>query len=180
MRHSPGELPLVAWLIISALFHGLFIGGAELLGPESAAQPDYESLQAQYRLHETGDPAADSGIGSPGDNSAGDEDSPALSISFETSDPKYKPYFRRLRDKIGMHWAQPRLGEGEEDKGSLLVEFVLGKKGDLRAVSVARSSGVMGLDFAAMEAVKSAANYAPFPPEITEKELKIRALFIYD
>jgi TonB family protein len=61
-----------------------------------------------------------------------------------------------------------------------VVEFTLGRAGELLAVSVARSSGVRGMDRAAVEAVKMAAPFEEIPSAIESGELRIRALFVYD
>lgn len=54
------------------------------------------------------------------------------------------------------------------------------RTGELLAVSVARSSGVRGMDLAAVRAVKMAAPFEEFPPAIESGELSIRALFVYE
>lgn len=52
------------------------------------------------------------------------------------------------------------------EKGlTLVVRLSIGSGGDLRSVSLARSSGNSGLDEAVMEQVRNAAPFAPLPPE---------------
>lgn len=55
---------------------------------------------------------------------------------------------------------------GKVGKGTVLVSFVIGKGGNVKSVSVARSSGNAKLDSAAIANVKRAAPYPPIPDEL--------------
>jgi TonB family protein len=70
---------------------------------------------------------------------------------------KFSQYLPNLRER----------GEG----GSLALRFVIARDGRLIDVSIARSSGVAALDRGMLEAVRAAAPYPPFPPEMTSPEL---------
>ena len=110
----------------------------------------------------------------------GGEDPAAEAIALETDDPRFRPYLQEVRKTIASRWDEPRAAAGEPDKGSLTVEFRIGSTGALLAVSVTRSSGGRGLDFAAVEAVKRAAPFEALPASMGSEEITVRALFVYD
>jgi TonB family protein len=169
------RFPLVLPLLLSLLLHALVIGIGEgvsrFSGKEDGSSPATVEYGGGERLAEDpeGEEENDDVPGHPGD-----------SISLETPDPSYRPYFNKLRRKIGEHWQEPRGSSGTPKTGSLTVEFSLGRAGDLTSVEVAESSGEKDLDFASVEAVKKAAPFSPFPESISSKKLVIRALFVYD
>jgi TonB family protein len=160
-------------ILVSLVIHALVITVGEAVSRRGGEIPD-APLRAEYRLPDPG------GGEPPMPREEGTEESAGATISLEAPDPAYRPYFKELRARIGKHWQEPELGDGDRSRGTLLVEFTLEAAGELRDVSVARSSGVMGFDFAAVEAVKGAASFPPFPPEIQKEELTIQALFVYE
>jgi len=161
-------------LLISLFLHGFVLAIGEWVGgEEGGGTPSRQPLRAEYRAPQKEEKA-------PPKEVEEKKDRPGNTISLETSDPKYRPYFQMLRKKIARHWEDPAVVPSEPSKGSLLMEFSLEREGELRDASVVRSSGVRGFDFAAVEAVKKAAPFDPFPGEIKEKELTIRALFVYE
>ena len=164
---------LVIPLLASLVLHALVLAVGELAGIGEGKVARKEAVTAQYQAP----PPQGKG---PAPGKAEEAGKGARTISFETTDPTYRPYFSTLRRKISRLWKEPVLGPGDPGKGSLLVEFSLDGDGGLRDATVVRSSGVRGFDFAALEAVKGAAPYDPFPPGIPEKELRIRALFVYE
>lgn len=169
------RFPLVLPLLLSLLLHGLVIGIGEGVSRLTAGDADSSSPVVEYGGGDR--PAEDSGREKAKDEIPGH---PGDSISLETPDPSYRPYFNKVRRKIGEHWQEPRPSSGAPRAGSLTVEFSLGRAGDLKSVEVAESSGQKDLDFASVAAVKKAAPFSPFPPSITSKKLVIRALFVYD
>ena len=169
------RFPLVLPLILSLLLHALVIGIGEGVSRFSGEDGDRSAPEVEYDSGETA--AKDSGGAEEKDDIPGH---PGDSTSLETPDPAYRPYFNKVRRKIGEHWQEPRRSSGAPRAGSLTVEFSLGRAGDLKSVEVAESSGQKDLDFASVAAVKKAAPFSPFPPSITSKKLVIRALFVYD
>ena len=147
-------------IILSLLIHAALLAVGEMVSRRSSEAPRQAPLQAQYRLPDG--EALPSGAKEAGD---GKEEGGAT-ISLDTPDPTYRPYFKVLRNGIAERWEQPQLAEGDPTSGSLLVEFTIESAGELRDVSVARSSGVMGFDFAAVRAVKRAVWLASAPPEV--------------
>ena len=169
------RFPLVLPLLLSLLLHALVIGIGEGVSRLSGKGDVRPPASVEYGGGEVaandpgGEEETDDVPGHPGD-----------SISLETPDPSYRPYFNKIRRKIGEHWQEPRLSSATPRAGSLTVEFSLGRAGDLKSVEVAESSGQKDLDFASVAAVKKAAPFSPFPSSIPSKKLVIRALFVYD
>jgi TonB family protein len=161
-------------LLISLFLHGFVLAIGEWVGgEEGGSTPSRQPLRAEYRAPQKEEKA-------PPQEVEKKKERPGNTISLETSDPKYRPYFQVLREKIAQNWEEPEVSPSEPSKGSLLMEFTLEREGELRVASVVRSSGVRGLDFAAVEAVKKAAPFDPFPRKIKDKVLTIRALFVYE
>ena len=162
-------------LIISVVFHGVVIGAGQLLyGPEDGAQGRDPAVT--YDIPDSG-----SNERPPGADRAEPADEPAGgSISLETSDPRYRPYFKTLRLSIEKNWRAPAPRKGTAPSGKLVVLFVLGRDGKLLEITVHRSSGVRELDFSAVESIKNAAPFKPFPGDIHEAKLSVKARFVYD
>lgn len=168
------RFPLFLPLLLSLLIHVLVIGIGEGVSRLSGKGDDRPPASVEYGSEET---AAKNSRGEEKEDVPGH---PGDSISLETPDPSYRPYFNKVRRKIGEHWQEPRLSSGTPRAGSLTIEFSLGRAGDLKSVEVAESSGQKDLDFASVAAVKKAAPFPPFPSSIPSKKLVIRALFVYD
>jgi TonB family protein len=160
-------------LVLSLMIHSLVIGAGEVLSRRSVSPQEGGNFQVEYAL----EGATVNGREPPAEP---EESVSAGSISLETPDPRYGPYFQRITRAIDSFWDEPLLREKDPREGSLVVEFTLGRAGELLAVSVASSSGVRGMDLAAVRAVKMAAPFEKFPSAIEAGELSIRALFVYD
>lgn len=158
-------------LTVSLAIHGAVLGLAELSGIGRGWTEGESATRVEYSPEE---PAGEAAQGTDPDESV------VEAIALETDDPRFRPYLQRVRKEIAAHWQEPRIGAGEPDKGSLTVEFTIQGTGNLLAVSVTRSSGGRGLDFAAVEAVKKAAPFEPFPPSMGSGDVTVRALFVYD
>jgi periplasmic protein TonB len=63
--------------------------------------------------------------------------------------------------------------------GQLLLLFILQRSGQVKMVELLRSSGSKVLDKEAWEAVINASPFDPFPLQIPQEELHIRARFSY-
>ncbi len=158
-------------LVVSLAIHAVALGVAEFAGIGAGGQGEEEGFKVQYS---PGEPAGQSA------KTPGRDDGAAEAIALETDDPRFRPYLKNVREAIASQWKEPKIGDGEPDKGSLTVEFTVGSTGNLLAVTVTRSSGGRGLDFAAAQAVKNAAPFESFPPSMGSKEITVRALFVYD
>jgi len=82
-------------------------------------------------------------------------------IPLDTSDPKYRTYLDKVRERIKAKWVYPRQVAERGTEGELLIEFHIAKDGRLEDIAVQRSSSVPLLDTSAMNAIKWA---EPFPP----------------
>jgi len=166
------RLSLVVAIAASLLIHALVIGIGEMATRGADPRPEREKFSIEYGSDEKAGETEESDIPL--------EEQTEKSISLETPNPLYRPYFTALTRVIDSFWDDPVLEEGDPSEESVVIEFVLGTEGELLAVSVARSSGVRGMDLAAVRAVKMASPFPGIPPEIATRELTIRALFVYD
>ena len=166
---------LLVPLVISIALHVVFVGAAELFYA-TAERPAADTTAVSY------DRAVAAGVERPGEKDGPEPAARSIqgSISLETSDPRFRPYFNTLRTGIEKNWRAPSPRGGAAPTGRLVVLFTLGRDGKLLEISVQRSSGERELDFSAVESVKSAAPFAPFPADIAEDRLSVRATFVYD
>lgn len=167
-----GRPALLVALVVSLILHAVVIGIGELVSPDGDAPSPQAEPVVEYFPSETD-------TKSPEERDRR-ETQEGKSISLETPDPVYRPYFTALTRAIDGSWEDPALGAKDPSKGAVTVEFTLGAEGELLAVSVARSSGVRGMDLAAVKAVKGAMPFEKIPSEIATRELTVRALFVYE
>ncbi|NIP99778.1 MAG: TonB family protein [Nitrospinaceae bacterium] len=100
-------------------------------------------------------------------------------ISLDTRESKYASYFARIKEQIEHVWSYPSEAERRGLAGRLTLRFQISKDGNLMNVRLVQPSGSHILDDAALQAVKSAAPYYPFPVTIDKESLSILATFIY-
>lgn len=100
-------------------------------------------------------------------------------ISLDTRESKYASYFARLKHQIERVWAYPEDAARRGISGRLTLRFQISKDGNLMNVRLIDNSGYNVLDEAALQAVKTAAPYYPFPVTIDRANLSILATFIY-
>ncbi len=105
-----------------------------------------------------------------------DDDEP---VSLDTRETKYADYFSRIKFQIEKIWTYPLEAARRGISGEITLKFKLSKEGNLVGVRMVDSSGTEVLDRAALQAVKGAAPYYPFPPEITKDKITILATFVY-
>jgi TonB family protein len=159
-------------LVLSIAVHAAVIGVGELLyssGDGGEGEPSviaYDTSVAKAEKEPAVQPDRDAGGGTSG------------TVSLETSNPLYRPYFDRIRDDIARSWKPPAGKGGAAAAGRLIVLFTLDRDGALLDISVETSSGDREKDFAATRAVKSSAPYGAFPPEISDDRLAVRARFV--
>ncbi|MFQ5802872.1 MAG: TonB family protein [Candidatus Methylomirabilales bacterium] len=112
--------------------------------------------------------------GQPG-NTGTDE----RTVSLETQSAEFAPYLATVKRRIERQWLIPRFAREVGLTGKLVMLFSITSEGKLAQLQINESSGVSILDEAALEAVKAAAPYAPFPPHFTYRRLNIVANFQY-
>jgi TonB family protein len=100
-------------------------------------------------------------------------------ISLDTKDPSYHPYTSVLKERILSHWTYPQSARNNLIEGDLLIVFRLDRGGNLIDCTLVRPSGHEILDTCALEAVRSASPFPPFPETMTVQFLSINASFAY-
>lgn len=86
-------------------------------------------------------------------------------------DPALEEGYRaRIRQTIDAHKHYPRLARRLGHEGRVVVAFTIEADGRLAGVRVVESSGSELLDEAALEAVREAAPFPPFPSGISRKQ----------
>lgn len=100
-------------------------------------------------------------------------------ISLDTRETKYASYFARIKHQIELVWDYPDEAARRGISGRLTLRFQISKDGNLMNVRLINQSGYIILDDAALQAVKSATPYYPFPVTIDRESLSILATFIY-
>jgi len=112
----------------------------------------------------------------PGEQPVRDKEA---TISLETRDPSYRPYTSVLKERILSHWIYPLSARSNLIQGDLLIVFRLDRGGNLIDCHIARPSGHEILDTFALDAIRSASPFPPFPETITVQFLNINASFAY-
>jgi len=118
-----------------------------------------------YAAESGGDDAADTGetlSGIPGD------------------DPVLSRYISRVRTKIERRKYYPASSRRMKEEGTVTVSFLLTSAGDLVTLSVASSSGFPDLDDAALDAVRKASPYPPFPATLGTARLALKVPITYE
>lgn len=100
-------------------------------------------------------------------------------ISLNTKETKYASYFQRIKRQIERVWSYPEEAARYGINGRLSLRFRIARDGRLLEVRLVDPSGSHLLDDAAVNAVKGAAPYYPFPVTIDRDTLSILATFIY-
>jgi TonB family protein len=98
---------------------------------------------------------------------------------IESTAPKYLSYLAQVKAGVRNHWIFPPQAREKRATGRLTAVFTIDKTGKLLRIVVEESSGFPILDHAAMEAVRGASPFPPFPDHITLERLNIRAMFDY-
>jgi TonB family protein len=100
-------------------------------------------------------------------------------VPLDTPDPNYREYMQRVRQRIYAKWNYPREAQNRELAGRLVIEFHIGKDGQLLSLELVSSSGELVLDSSALEAVKMAERYPPLPEAMQRDVLPVVAIFSY-
>jgi protein TonB len=100
-------------------------------------------------------------------------------VSLDSREPRFLNYLARLKRRVQNEWEYPEAARQNGVTGELLLIFTLNKAGSLTSIRLVESSGFPVLDQEALRAVKAAAPYDPFPPQMGEEPWNIRATFRY-
>lgn len=109
----------------------------------------------------------------------GDTGTGERTVSLETESSEFAPYLATVKHRIERRWLIPRFAREVGLTGNLVLLISITRDGKLARLQIDKSSGVPILDEAAVEAVTTAAPYAPFPPQFTYRQLNIVANFEY-
>ncbi len=101
-------------------------------------------------------------------------------ISIENEAPERKSYFTQITRAIMNQWLMPPEAKSQFRPGRFTADVTIARDGTLLRSVVIESTGDAVLDHAAHEAVRSAAPFPAFPPELTKfSQLEIRMNFDY-
>jgi len=98
---------------------------------------------------------------------------------YPTPDPNYREYMQKVRQRIHSMWSYPREARNRDLQGRLVIEFHIGKDGQLLSLELLQSSGEHVLDISALNAVKLADRYPPLPDAMRRDVLPVVAIFTY-
>ncbi len=102
-----------------------------------------------------------------------------VEISLDARESKYISYFKKIRDRIYLVWRYPPEAASAGIQGTVGIYFVIDRRGEVVEAYITDSSGYAILDKTALNAIYRAAPFGPFPSDWPERELRIRARFIY-
>ncbi len=142
--------------------------------PSAASQPSNPQVASAPPPSLLRPPAGGGGL--QGGGRAGVEGEP---IPLDTPEPKYQDYFNKIRERIKANWIYPYEAGSRGIEGDLSIEFVIAKDGHLQFIELRRSSRVLILDNAALNAVKLAQPFPPVPDDLAKQALAINGLFVY-
>jgi TonB family protein len=100
-------------------------------------------------------------------------------VSLNSSEKRYAPYLIKIKNKISKIWSYPSQASERKKEGTTKVRFSLDKDGKLVKSIIISSSGYTLLDREALDVVRAAAPYEPFPININLSRLHILATFQY-
>jgi protein TonB len=84
-------------------------------------------------------------------------------MRVERTAPAVKSYDAAIRSRVAMHWLLPPEARTNFQPGRFTASMTLAPDGSILVIMVEESSGSATLDHAAMEALKAAAPFEPFP-----------------
>ena len=91
-------------------------------------------------------------------------------ISLEHQAPPFKSYFTTVSRAVNSRWIMPPAAKNQFRPGRLTVLFTIRKDGEMLRLVVQESSGNATLDHAGLEALRSAAPFPSFPPELSHRD----------
>jgi protein TonB len=100
-------------------------------------------------------------------------------ISLDDRRPRFLEYLARLKQRIMAEWTYPEDAQRVGVSGDLEVVFTVNPAGTLIYIQLTRSSGFPVLDTEALRALKAAAPYDAFPPQMGAEAVNIVGHFIY-
>ena len=100
-------------------------------------------------------------------------------VPLDSREPRFLDYLARLKRHIQGEWMYPEEAQRVGMGGELMLVFTLNKAGTLTYIRLVESSGFPVLDNEALRAIKAAAPFDPFPPQMGDEPWNISAIFRY-
>jgi TonB family protein len=100
-------------------------------------------------------------------------------VPLDTPDPNYREYMQKVRQRIYANWGYPYEAQTRGLHGKLVIEFHIGKDGQLLKAEIIETSGETILDAFALNAVKLAQRYPPLPEAMRRDVLPVVGIFVY-
>jgi protein TonB len=88
-------------------------------------------------------------------------------VNVEENAPKLKSYESQVRTAVARHWILPPAARTNFQPGRFSASMTLSQNGEITSIVVRESAGNTTWDYAAMEALRGAAPYPPFPEELS-------------
>lgn len=104
---------------------------------------------------------------------------PEKTVALDTSDGRYIPYLRKIKEKIERIWTYPLKAVEQKEEGTAVIKFSIASSGTLLEPVIITSSGSKLLDGETVSAVKAASPYDPLPVHLNLSKLNIVAEFQY-
>jgi len=110
----------------------------------------------------------------------GEETNSSHLTTVEPEAPRFKSYNTTVRGAVQAKWLLPPEARANFHPGRLVVNFTIDRDGALLRFVVDESTGSAILDHAGLEALRSAAPFPPFPPELAAfSQLDLTMIFKY-
>lgn len=100
-------------------------------------------------------------------------------VPLDSREPRFLDYLGRLKQRVQREWVYPEEAQRVGMGGELVLVFTLNKAGALTYIQLIESSGFPMLDNEALRAIKAAAPFDPFPPQMGDEPWNISAIFRY-
>jgi TonB family protein len=104
----------------------------------------------------------------------------ALEIMSDTQGVDFGPYLQRVLQEVKEHWYELIPESAEMKKGKLMIEFAIGKEGQVIDLKLDVSSGDVALDRPAWGSITGSNPFPPLPPEFHGPDLRLRFRFYYN
>ena len=93
---------------------------------------------------------------------------PSLMAAAEP--PQFKSYSAQIRSHVIKFLIVPPVAKSQFKPSQLVISLTVSNTGKLLKMVVLKSTGNTTLDRAGLEAIRSAAPFPPFPPELAHQE----------
>jgi TonB family protein len=154
--------------------------GLSLGGPSPAA-PSLPGSKGSPPVVGPARPSLRDQIASLGSGLTEDVGGPAKrTVSLDSPEALFVNYLSRLKRRVQREWVYPEEAAKNGISGELHMVFTLNKAGSLIFIRLVHSSGFPILDEEALRAVKVAAPFDAFPPQMGDDPLNIAATFYYN